>query len=282
MTFDLASMVRRAKPGMRRRAIVIRDIQPPATLASDLYAVYAQAVDVWSRAAPRIADEYARTLAGMTRDSAEDLTSQINAAEAEFNRLMLVLTPELRRWAVRVEAHWRGRWAAAVKAATDIDISMLIGPDDVRETLGTYISWNTNLIRDVSDQARKRISDAVFSGLNERKPARDVAAEIREAVAMGRRRSMGIAADQLSKASAALSQERRRQAGLSIYKYRHSGKKHPRDWHRARNEKLYAENEADVGKVIDGKTVNAPIDASDRAGIPPWCGCREMGVLILE
>ncbi len=281
--FSLASIIRRAKPGIRRRQIIIRDIVPPAVLATDLYqAVYLPAVLPWERALPRLMAEYERTLSGITADSASDLGDILGLTDEEFQRLLLLLTPELRNWALRVESWQRGKWRGAILSATEVDLGTIIGPEGARDTVEAFIERNVALIKDVSGQAQGRISDAVFRGLTERKPAADVAKDVREAVNMGKARAKRIASDQLSKISSALAQERRREAGLSIYKFRHSGKLHPRSWHKARDGRLFAESEADVGKMINGQTVNAPIPGDDRAGVPPFCGCREQAVIDLE
>ncbi|WP_447724609.1 phage minor head protein [Sphingomonas koreensis] len=297
MRFDLATMTRRVRPTIRRRAIVIRDIAPPATLATDLYrGCYMPVVDIWQRAAEPIVAEYERTLAitqnfdansritqvAYLADSPRDIQSRIDAASSEFERLFLQLTAALEDWGIRVERWQRNAWRQAVLAATGVDLLTLIGPEDVRETVETYLRWNTDLIRDVSAQARKRISDAVFAGLQNRTPVRDVAKQIREAVDMSRTRSKNIAADQLSKLSSALADERRRQAGLSVWKWRHSRKRHPRENHVAREGRLYSDDPAMVGREINGETVQVPPPENDRPGRPPFCGCREQGVLVLD
>lgn len=268
---------------MRRRAIVLRDIRPPATLATSLYqGSYRPIVDIWAAAAERIVAVYERTLSEMTTDAPSDIGNEIDGAVSAFERIFLQLTAALRDWTIRTEAWERGRFRGAVLSATGVDIKTLIGPADVRQTLEASIAWNTSLIKDVSDQARKKIGDAVFAGLNQRQPAREVAARVREVVGMTRRRSMLIAGDQLSKLTSALADERRREAGLDIWQWRHSAKRHPRDWHLARDGKLYSENSERVGTEVDGKTVNTPPDADDWPGRAPFCGCRSLGVLVFD
>jgi uncharacterized protein with gpF-like domain len=218
----------------------------------------------------------------LTTDSPADLQSRIDAAQSEFDRIFLQLTAALEDWGIRVERWQRSKWRDAILSSTGVDLLTLIGSEDVRATVETYMRWNTDLIRNVSDQARQRISNAVFTGLQNRTPARDVAKQIREAVDMSRTRSKGIAADQLSKISSALADERRRQAGLSVWKWRHSGKRHPREHHRARDGRLYADDPAMVGREINGVTVLEPPAENDRPGRPPWCGCRGQGVLVLD
>lgn len=265
--FSLTSMIRRTRPGMKRRSIVLRDIIPPATMATDLFrSVYLPVIQTLERALPKILAEYERTLSTMTTDSPADVDAQLSFVEQELSRLLLVLTPRLRSWALRVEAWHRGKWRGAVLAATGVDLQTMIGPSDVAETLETVIARNVALVKDVGRQAQARISDAVFRGLTERRPARDVAKDIREAVAMGRRRSIGIASDQLSKVSSSLASERRREAGIDKWKWRSSHKLHFRPEHAARD-----------GKVYTDKT--APADLPGRL---PYCGCREQAVVDLD
>ncbi|WP_324699798.1 hypothetical protein [Novosphingobium sp. RL4] len=56
MKYDLATIIRRANPGIRRKSIVLRDIAPPAVLATNLHrSVYKPVADAWTASADRIA-----------------------------------------------------------------------------------------------------------------------------------------------------------------------------------------------------------------------------------
>jgi hypothetical protein len=275
-------MARRAR-NPRRKSITLRDIAPPAVMASDLYqAAYAPVVALWQRAGERIAVEYERTLSGMTRDSADDLRSLLEQATDEFARLFLLLRPGIAQWAIGVERWQRTKWRGAVLSATGVDVGTMIGPETARETLATYIEWNVALVKDVSAEAQKRISTAVFEGLTTRRPAREVAATIRESTAMTKRRSVGIASDQLSKATSALADERRREAGLDLWQWKHSMKLHPRAEHKVRDGDIYSDTSDAVGTTVEGKVVKAAPDDGDRPGRKPWCGCRSLGVLVFD
>lgn len=282
MRFDLTALARRAR-NPRRKAIVLRDINPPAVLASDLYAAaYDPVVRLWQQAGDRLVTEYTRTLSTLTTDSTADMSGILDEADDLFTRLLLRLEPLLRDWAVKVEQFQRKRWIAAVLSASSVDLTAMLGVGDVRDTLENTIAWNVRLIRDVHAQASKRISDAVFAGISHRQPARDVAKTIREAVGMSRRRSLGIASDQLSKISSALADERRRQAGLDTWEWVHSAKKYPREWHLKRNGNYYSEVSERVGQTVEGKTIMTPPDSSDLPGRPPYCSCRTRSVLIFD
>lgn len=277
MRYSLATMVRRQRT--RRKLIALRPIVAPAVRASDLFAIYTPIIAAWQAALPAIEAEYERTLSAMTTDAPADLAVQIGQAEIEGATIMLTVRARLARWAEIVERWQRARWRANVIVATRIDLGTLIGPGDVRETLETVIERNVGLIRSVSDDTRKRVGDAVFRGLQNRTPARDLARELREAVAMERRRALRVASDQTVKITAALNEERRRQAGISAFQWVHSGKLHPREEHRARDGNLYSEEWAQAGSEYEGKTVRTP--PNDMPSQLPFCGCTSKAVLLL-
>lgn len=282
MRFDLAELAKRAR-NPRRKWIVLRDIVPPGTLVTDLYlSAYRPVTQLWSRWAEQIIAEYERSLSALTTDAPIDIQNLIDQADGEFQRILIEIAAALEQWGLRVEAWQRGKWRGAILSATGVDLATLLGPADVRETIEQYLAWNTALVKDVSAQAQKRMSDAVFSGLTQRLPAREVAASIRDAVDMSRKRSIAIASDQLSKMTSELARERTRQAGLDVFAWHHSRKAHPRANHKARDGHLYSENADRVGATVDGKVVEQAPPKGDRAGEPPYCGCRERGVLVFD
>lgn len=260
-------MAQRTMKPRRKTTIAFRKIVPPATFASDLYAAaYAPIIALWSQAEADIMAQYERSLSEMTRDSPGQVGVTLSAVESEASRLIISLRIRLEAWTARIERWQRGKWSANVKAATGLDISAMIGPADMREPIAMVIERNVGLIKSVSDQARQRIGEAVFAGLNKRAPAREVAAEIRAAVAMGRRRSMNIASHQMTNLADQLAQERRREAGLDTFEWIHSGKVHARPEHVARNGKRYTDDDP----------------PPDMPGELPGCGCTSRAVLDLD
>ena len=278
MRYDLATMARRNN--VRRKAIPIRTPATPGMFATDLYAIYNRIIRAWEAGKPAIMASYERALAGMVTDSPADVEQEVSSIAATLERLTLILTPQLTDWALNVERWQRGKWRGAVLSATGVDLGTLIGVGDVRATLETTIGWNTALVRDVSKQVESRIASAVFDGLRNRSPARDVAKQITNATGLGRKRARLIAADQLSKISESLADERRREAGLDVWEWKHSGKLNYRPDHKTRDGKLYGDNADSVGKVVNGKTVATP--PKDRPGQLIRCGCRSLSVLVLD
>jgi SPP1 gp7 family putative phage head morphogenesis protein len=265
MRFHLAAIVRRTR-NSRQSQILVRDIIPPAVLASNLYvAGYKPVVSAWSAAVDRLVDEYERTLATMVTDSPADLQAALEAAGSTAERLFILLDAALRDWTINVERWHREKWRAAILSATGVDLKTLIGPGDVKTTLERILAWNVSLVRDVNAEAQRRMSSIIFAGLNERRPAAEVARDLRQAVGMTRARAQRIASDQLAKLTSSLADERRRQAGISTWKWRWSHKLHGRKDHIARD-----------GKIFTDET--AP---EDLPGQLPFCGCRSQSLIDL-
>jgi SPP1 gp7 family putative phage head morphogenesis protein len=266
-TLNLASLVKRRSG----KPIVLANIATTQAQATDLLAVYAKALAAWSAGIPRIMAEYEATVREIrtVHDSAATTTGAIDDVAAEIRRLVLTLTPELRRWALRVETVHRDKWVRSVLSATDVDLSTVLSPFDVNETLDASLNWNVSLIRDVSDELRRKVSNSVFAGFQRRAPAREIAKEITEATGMARSRARRIAADQTVKLGSRLNQARQEQAGLTSFKWRHSGKVHPRSWHKARD-----------GNVYPWRGNSIPAD--DMPGVPPFCGCVAQGVITFD
>lgn len=281
MRIPLAEMAKRARPNGRRKAIAMQPIALPATRATDLYrAAFLPIVDIWAEAEERIAAEYGRSLNQLQTDSAATLEAEIERSALQAGAFILSVRTRIEGWARLAEAWHRARWRRTVQASTAVDLGALIGPQDMRETLETIIARNVSLVRDVSEQTRQRIADAVFRGLQARTPPREVAKQIGQAVSMGRQRALRIAADQNVKLSSALNEERRRQAGIDSFAWVHSGKMHSRPEHVARDRRLYSENAERVGSEYEGRTVQRVPD--DKPGELPYCGCTSRAVLILE
>lgn len=265
MKFDLAQMARRN--GIRRREVAFAPILTTQAQTRDLARIFARMLAPWALGRERIVERYRTELDRVLQtDAIDDLTSLLDDLANEVQRLVLTLTPSLRDWAFRLEGWHRGKWAGTVLSGANVDITYLIGPQDAQETIEAVVARNVALVKDVSEQAKGRISDAVFRGIQARTPAREVGKEISTALGMGRRRANLIAADQAVKLASALDAQRQREAGLDHWKWRHSGKLHPRLDHKARDGKVYTDETA----------------PKDLPGMLPYCGCVRQGVIVFD
>jgi len=244
-----------------RRAITFRPIITTQAQAQSLAMIYLSVVKVWQEAIPSILQGY--TVDGLTRDNAGEMQSAIDRAEGEASRLVLTVAPKIRDWAIRVEKWHREKWIGAVKTATNVDLSTVLTALEEQETLSTFLARNAALVKGVSDQARNRISETVFREYQKRTPIRDVAKQLNEATGLGKKRSIRIAQDQTVKLAAALDRDRQTDAGITQFKWRHSGKLHPRETHKAR----------------DGIVYSWKAPPADLPGELPYCGCRAQAYL---
>lgn len=256
--------------GSRRRAFTIRTREPLKRDRDRLLAVYLRVVKHWESAIPRIMEAYERELVTYTRDAISDLEDAVNQEAGWFTRLFVTLQAGITDWAVELEQWQRGVWRGATLSATGVDLGTMLYAGDVTQTVESVITQNIGLITDVDAQQASRMKDAVFRGLNGRYPARDVAKELQGITGFGRKRALLIASDQLQKATQALDTERMYQAGVTQFEWTHSRKLHPRNWHKARQGKIY---DLQTRRAIDGSET---IPADDMPGIPVRCGCRKL------
>lgn len=276
---DLAAMAARKR--RNRAPIILRPILTTKAQAEDLNRIYLRMLEPLNRLPEMLGSLYEAELDRVLQhDSPADLGATGDAVAAAINRLILELSPSLRRWALRVEEWHRGKWVRSVLAGAAVDLDTIIGPDDLRETIDAWLVRNTSLIRDVNEQARGKVAEAVLRGLQQRKPVSEITKEIRAATGFARKRARRIAGDQTVKLASALDAERQRQAGMDVWRWNHSDKLHPRKVHVERDGNLYADDPAHRGKLNNGVMVLAPPE--DRPGELPFCGCVRQAVLVFD
>lgn len=251
----------------RRRPLTLRPIQTTQAQAKALQRIYAPIMQVWSVGVrERILPAYARSLATFTGDSPADIEVEIEAVDEEAVRATFSFRDLFRDWALSLMRWHLDKIGSQLTYATNVDLTTQLG--GASETIEDLLARNTALVRDVSDQARGRIADIVFRGLQQRTPIRDVAKEINEALGLGRARSLRIASDQTVKLSSALDALRGRQLQMDGYIWRHSGKVHYRPEHLARDGKFYA--------------FDSDVDRNDPPGFAPFCGCKRQLTIQFE
>lgn len=263
--YDLTSMV--ARQGNRQRIITLRGIEITNALTKRLERINRRVVDPWDRRADEIKAiyraEYQRRIQLDRTDPLSGLFAQLTI---EVNRLLDDIEVDAEDFAAATEAWHRDKWQRAVLTGTGINLGTLIGPAEAQETIGDFIARNTALVRNVSDETRRKIADLVYRGLQERLTPTEVGREISRQLGISRRRANRIAQDQANKLNGALDRQRQREAGIEFWKWRHSGKRHFRPEHKARDGKIYTDQ-------------NAP---NDLPGQLPFCGCVREAVIITD
>lgn len=258
----LKQAAKRNRP--RASEIRIREIVPTKSQADDLAAIYLEVMRYWRDVGQRVVTVYDPP--SLTTDTIPEIEAELVRAQVGATTLIFSLTPRVRRW-TELFAAWHARkWAGNVQAATGVSIAAFLAAAPIADDLATALAWNVGLIRNVSDQARDRIANIVWSGWRARTPRNVIARQINEAIGLGRDRSRRIAVDQATKLSADLDRSRMLEAGIDAWIWRHSGKAHPRLDHVARNGNRYTWQ-------------NAPADIP---GELPFCGCKAQAVLDLD
>lgn len=264
MIVDLKAIL---KARGRKRALTLRPIQTTKAQARALARLYAPVMQEWADGAKeRVLPAYARSLATFTGDSPADIETAIDVVDERAVRATIDFRAMFPQWAGSVEQWHTNQIAGQLSYATNIDLSTQLG--GARGTIADALARNTSLVRNVSDEARGRISDIVFRGLQNRTPVRDVAAEINKAVGLGKERSLRIASDQTVKLSASLDELRQRQLGFDSFIWRHSGKVHFRVDHKARDGVEFSWD-SEVAK-------------NDPPGYAPFCGCKAIAHMSMD
>lgn len=277
LRFNLAALVKRARP--TQRTLTLRTIEPTQVLRRELERRYMRLVRaIWTGCRERLMPAYGQALrtakaraqqeaaSPLILDDANDLAGVAGRLWEDLDHLVLELVPDIRLWAVQMEAWHRVAWSQAL-TPSGVQLHHLLAASDVADTVEGLVQTNAALIRSLSSEARSRVEGIVFRGFQQRLPARDIARQLAEAVGMSRARALRIAADQTAKLSAQLDTERMAQAGIDEFTWVHSGKVHYRPWHRERNGKRFK--------------LQGDIKADDMPGIPPFCGCKKRAELTL-
>lgn len=273
MKIDLARQVKVVRP--RLKTVTIPEIKITRSQINDLAKLYLQVVKAWREGVktlilPAYEAEIKRLEVsdGLTIDRIGTIRSRIEETDNFAIRAIAQFRNAFGAWMTRAQIRHLHEFISKLKYATNVDLTTQIGVGDAETTLEVILARNIALITDVSDQARGRISDAVYRGFQNRTPSRDVAKEIAEGLEMSRKRALNIAQDQAQKLSATLDKERQQQVGGTSFKWVHSGKKHYRPEHLARDGEIYAWD-SEVGQ-------------NDAPGMAPFCGCKAAFVLNLE
>lgn len=246
-----------------RRTAVLRPIFTTQAQERALARLYLAVINVWDN--PAILALYRKTLAELppiTRDTVPELEIAIERTADNAVRAIFDFRWLFQGWFTDLMAWHAEKFTSVLKYATGVDLRTVIGPVPA-DTVEAVIARNVALVRNVSDQTRQKISDAVFRALTARTPPRELAKEISGILGGQRARARRIASDQLSKMSSAMDTSRANDLGLTEWEWQHSEKVNFRPWHKARN-----------GKIYDDRKLPAEIK-TDQPGFAPFCGCKK-------
>lgn len=269
--YDLPALVKANRIRPRR----FGRIQPTNALKADLGAPFFDIVRAFEAQIPGLMRAYAggnggADLAGSglvypeSSGSAELIGRGLVYAEQSVAPTVANASVRFPRIADTIERWHRATWIQRVKAATGLDVSMFTAAQDVTSAIDSTVAWSRQLAADVAQQMKHRAATDLLAGAAGGSPEREIEAKLAETVAKAKKRGAGIADDQVDKLSRAMDRQRREAAGVTSFLWLHTPQKHPRDWHLARNGKVFTAGD---------------VPADDRAGVPPFCKCYELPLL---
>lgn len=264
MKYNLPALISAGRRSRRGEGITLRAIEVPAILERELLAITIQPVNYWGvelREAilPLLNKELdAREFFG--DDASDSLSAAIGAASDNASRLVLTLTPLLEQYIVRLERWHRNRWVGRVQSGARFDVSAFVADMSASAEVRAHQQWASGLIRDISDDMRRRIEAAVFRTVSGSMSRRDLAKQVREIMAIGRHRARFIARDQANKIAGKLDELRHREAGIGKYR-----------WETARDDRVRPTHRANQGKVFSWEN---PPAATGHPRTEPNCRCR--------
>lgn len=204
----------------------------------------------------------------------ERLTRDMGADEGWFARL-LSQAPILIRAAedmvsriLRLEAERHtARFRRSVKRALGVDLEAVVRQEDLDEALRTMIARNVSLIRNLADDALKRIEQATYSAVMTGTSASELRKQLRKDFGILDSRAELIARDQMAKANADLNKFRHEQAGVTTYR-----------WLTSRDERVRPRH-----RKLDGKVYEYGKPSGAEQGLPPGqpirCRCVAQGIV---
>lgn len=217
-----------------------------------------------------VIDRYALEL------SREALTRDMGADEGWFAALISRTAALVRVAEAMVERILRlesirhtARFRQSAKRALGVDLEAVVRQEDLSEALRAMIGRNVSLIRNLADDAIKRVEQAVYGAVIAGEPVSALRKRLNKDFGVLDSRARLIASDQLSKANADLNRLRHEQAGVTSYRWQTSEDERVRPLHSKLNGREYRYGE--------------PTGAEQ--GLPPGqpvrCRCVAVGIVEL-
>lgn len=185
--------------------------------------------------------------------------SAISALRSKMNGVVDTISLDLARRIVdQSKANTDKQLALIIYNSTGIDLSSLMGAEDLAEAVAEAIAANVALIKSIPAQHLDQVEKIVLNGLQSGQRAESMVEAIKALGTKTERRAALIARDQVGKITSRLTQIRQQKMGITHYYWSTSQDERVRHIHRPRNGKLFAWN-------------NPPDDG--HPGIPIRCRC---------
>ena len=242
MTYNLAEMMLRQRRNYRD-GVTLQAIEPTATLQNELTAIMMPVVNYWqAEALENLVPVYTAALEAaliVSDNDADRINFTISSIADGASRLALALGTRVNQFGIRVERWHTGRWRSTVRRSTGLDVSPLIRSMRAEAEVEAFLNWSSDLIRNISDETRRRIEADTFRLFASRARPGELAKAIRETASIGRARAKFIGADQTNKLSGKLDELRQREAGITQYRWETAKDSRVRQTHRELQGKVF-------------------------------------------
>lgn len=257
MAYNVIKLLKRA--GIRRPSITLPPQRLPAYDEVEVASAFLAPVRVWEGSRTALIAAYESSLSQMTRDSATtDMNAYLISLDERAQTATVSAQAIIEAWLAQYTTRHARRFAALFKSATRIDPWPYIDVAANAEDIEAFLLRMTSLIKDISEQARKDVSEVIWRSITNRTPSRLVAKEVAERLQIARKRALFIASDQANKVHAFLTEIRQEEAGIDEFM-----------WETAKDLRVRPEHAALQGRVFKWKkppSVGLP-------GTPPRCRC---------
>lgn len=269
MAYDLAGIVRRS--GTRKRSVAAKPVVPTQIREGALASIYLEVVRAWQIAIrEQLLPAYGDAVATLTRDEepvSMGLSAVLRTIANGLGQVVTSLRPRALRWLTDFGGWHTNRFAQTVQAAAGVDVRYIMSPTEIAQTIDIALERNVALISSVNEQIQARVAERVWAGVSQQTPRDVLAKDLAQVIGTSRARAKRIAVDQTTKVSADLDKIRQQEAGLDEFKWRHSRKLHPREFHKERDGKIFRWDK---------------LPADGKPGSLPFCGCKAEPYLNLD
>lgn len=265
MVIDLPALAKRTT---KRSTLLMRPVVMTQAIENELYSIYYESVALWQFFITNVLVPAYEIPAEFIADAdGSQMQWLIDQQAVAVNNRLIYQTEKLGRWVTRVNNWHTSKTINAAKSATGVDISPFIRLGDVRPQLELSIRENANLISNVNADTKKRIEQALFDALAQRKSKTWLVQELQKAMGISRRRARVIATDQTHKLNALLTRFRNEQLGIDGYV-----------WKTVLDDRVRHAHQMREGKQFRW---DAP-PPDGHPGYPVNCRCHAQSVLIMD
>lgn len=198
----------------------------------------------------------------------DDMDFVLSSLQAEWDAIAAFdLRRRLNRFATRIE-DWNGIETARVLKGIGT-VAFDLTTESLTIQREAFVSRSVRLIRGITEDQRKRISDAVLSGVQSGAGVDSIAGSINDAVDIGETRSALIARDQVSSYNAALTEERMLENGVTKFM-----------WSTSKDERVRASHAELEGQVFEW--AQPPVVDGEEAIPGSQISCRCVSVPVID